>query len=483
MLAAKPGRPTGSQPRARHRPARPRSPARRTGWTAGRTTRSSPRPPCQPPLSSMAAASASDTASGFSQNTACPASRAGTTSAACVAGGVAMYTASTSSAPITSAVKVLKRDAWVLLLKGGNSARREIDCVRDDEFGVVEGSRQQVPAHRAEADDAEANRSCGHVRQSRVPPIFQSIYSFRMKPLSHDFMDDLRRLRVLREFRERGTVTATAEALHLTPSAVSQQLAGLSHDLGFPVTRKDGRRIALTPRGEALLQPRGCGLRAPRARPSRPADLRRDAPRYGPDRRLLHGAGGSVANGPRHLGRRLPRVGRLRPSERTTPALRPTGRGPPRRRDRGRLRRLTNHWRSPLSPRRSGRRRAGRRSTGRSSAAAESAHQPPRPRHGSLDHRLSRRLLCLHHRHRLRRSRVHSRYPPQVDDWLAVTQLVAHGHGVTLLPRLAQQNLPPGLTVRPVATQQHRRHLFAAVQEGAQGSPLLQAVLGHLQVL
>lgn len=93
-------------------------------------------------------------------------------------------------------------------------------------------------------------RSCP---QSGVAGFIQSIYSLHMKPLSHDFMDDLRRLRVLREFRERGTVTATAEALHLTPSAVSQQLAGLAHDLGFPITRKDGRRIALTPRGEALL--------------------------------------------------------------------------------------------------------------------------------------------------------------------------------------------------------------------------------------
>jgi DNA-binding transcriptional LysR family regulator len=66
-----------------------------------------------------------------------------------------------------------------------------------------------------------------------------------MKSLSRDFMDDLGRLRVLREFRERQSVTATAQALHLTPSAVSQQLAGLSRDLGFAVTQREGRGLVL----------------------------------------------------------------------------------------------------------------------------------------------------------------------------------------------------------------------------------------------
>ncbi|HEV7628208.1 MAG TPA: LysR family transcriptional regulator, partial [Streptomyces sp.] len=43
-------------------------------------------------------------------------------------------------------------------------------------------------------------------------------------------MIDLRRLRVLRALAEHGTVTATAAALHLTPSAVSQQLRLLARD-------------------------------------------------------------------------------------------------------------------------------------------------------------------------------------------------------------------------------------------------------------
>ncbi|MEU8616014.1 LysR family transcriptional regulator, partial [Actinoplanes sp. NPDC048791] len=46
---------------------------------------------------------------------------------------------------------------------------------------------------------------------------------------------DLRRLRLLRELRDRGTVTAVGSALHMTSSAVSQQLALLAKDVGAPL--------------------------------------------------------------------------------------------------------------------------------------------------------------------------------------------------------------------------------------------------------
>ncbi|WP_143663425.1 LysR family transcriptional regulator, partial [Streptomyces bobili] len=45
-----------------------------------------------------------------------------------------------------------------------------------------------------------------------------------MEPLSPAFTIDLRRLTVLRELQRRGSLARTAEALRLTPSAVSQQL-------------------------------------------------------------------------------------------------------------------------------------------------------------------------------------------------------------------------------------------------------------------
>lgn len=51
---------------------------------------------------------------------------------------------------------------------------------------------------------------------------------------------DIKKLRILRTLRERGTVTATAEALLMTPSAVSQQLSNLARQLGVPLLTAQG---------------------------------------------------------------------------------------------------------------------------------------------------------------------------------------------------------------------------------------------------
>lgn len=65
---------------------------------------------------------------------------------------------------------------------------------------------------------------------------------------------DLQRLRSLREVAARGTMTAAAEALSYTPSAVSQQLAALERDLGTALLERHGRRVVLTPAGRALVE-------------------------------------------------------------------------------------------------------------------------------------------------------------------------------------------------------------------------------------
>jgi DNA-binding transcriptional LysR family regulator len=59
-------------------------------------------------------------------------------------------------------------------------------------------------------------------------------------------MLDLRRLRLLRELRARGTVAAVADALQFTPSAVSQQLAALEREAGVPLLERAGRGVRLT---------------------------------------------------------------------------------------------------------------------------------------------------------------------------------------------------------------------------------------------
>lgn len=63
---------------------------------------------------------------------------------------------------------------------------------------------------------------------------------------------DVRRLRLLREFADRGTVAAVAAALSYTPSAVSQQLRALQAEVGVPLTEPAGRGLRLTDAGRSL---------------------------------------------------------------------------------------------------------------------------------------------------------------------------------------------------------------------------------------
>lgn len=65
---------------------------------------------------------------------------------------------------------------------------------------------------------------------------------------------DVKRLELLRELASRGTVGAVADAMRVTPSAVSQQLKVLEQEAGTPLTEPAGRGIALTVAGRALVQ-------------------------------------------------------------------------------------------------------------------------------------------------------------------------------------------------------------------------------------
>ncbi|OUE14329.1 LysR family transcriptional regulator [Clavibacter michiganensis] len=63
---------------------------------------------------------------------------------------------------------------------------------------------------------------------------------------------DPARLRLLRELGDRGSVVAVAVAMHVSASAVSQQLAALQAGVAVSLTVKRGRRLVLTEAGEAL---------------------------------------------------------------------------------------------------------------------------------------------------------------------------------------------------------------------------------------
>jgi DNA-binding transcriptional LysR family regulator len=62
------------------------------------------------------------------------------------------------------------------------------------------------------------------------------------------------RLRCLRELALRGSIAAAADALWLTPSAVSQQITVLHKETGVQLVERTGRGVTLTPAGRALVE-------------------------------------------------------------------------------------------------------------------------------------------------------------------------------------------------------------------------------------
>jgi molybdate transport repressor ModE-like protein len=67
-------------------------------------------------------------------------------------------------------------------------------------------------------------------------------------------MLDVNRLRVLREVARRGTLTAAAKALWITPPSVSHHIAALEHETGVKLLERVGRRVRLTPAAERLVK-------------------------------------------------------------------------------------------------------------------------------------------------------------------------------------------------------------------------------------
>jgi DNA-binding transcriptional LysR family regulator len=67
-------------------------------------------------------------------------------------------------------------------------------------------------------------------------------------------MLNVARLRMLREVASRGTLAAAAEALFMTPSAVSQQMAVLEREAGTPLLERRGRGVRLTDAGARLVE-------------------------------------------------------------------------------------------------------------------------------------------------------------------------------------------------------------------------------------
>ncbi|WP_284987086.1 LysR family transcriptional regulator [Arthrobacter sp. fls2-241-R2A-172] len=63
---------------------------------------------------------------------------------------------------------------------------------------------------------------------------------------------DFKRLQILRELADRQSVGATADAMNVTASAVSQQLKTLQAEIGVVLVEKVGRGVQLTEAGQAM---------------------------------------------------------------------------------------------------------------------------------------------------------------------------------------------------------------------------------------
>jgi DNA-binding transcriptional LysR family regulator len=304
-----------------------------------------------------------------------------------------------------------------------------------------------------------------------------------MKSVSWDFTVDWRKLRLLDELDRRRTIAATAEALHLTPSAVSQQIAGLSRDIGVPLLERRGRMVVLTGQARLLLA-HAQDMRELAERARTALDSWADGSAgYVRIASLTTGITALVA----------PALARLR-EERPGLGLRAINREPkealdlldageaelivtvdypgaPSRQDARYCRvDLIDDVMDAVLP--SDHPLAGRDSVNLADLATEPWVGPA----SSDPCGYIVNGIC-----------ATAGFTPDVrhdtQEWDAVAALVAAGAGVALVPRSAQPLRPPGLAVLPVTGAPATRPLFALLRAGTETDPAIAAVLEALRTV
>ncbi|HEX7297641.1 MAG TPA: LysR family transcriptional regulator [Solirubrobacteraceae bacterium] len=293
-------------------------------------------------------------------------------------------------------------------------------------------------------------------------------------------MVSLSRLRALSELWRRGTIAAAAEAMHLTASAVSQQLAALEREVGQPLLERNGRGVRLTPLGRVLVRHADAIFADVESLHSEVAEHvggRRADLRIGAFASAIAGVVSPAAN---ELRRTHPSV-RLQIVESEAPnafdhltgheldiIISMEAPGAPAQDD-PRIARAdlvvdelqavlpANHELASLTSVPIARLRedpwvappAGKLCGTVILAACQSAGFTPR---------------MAHH----------------TGDWTAVASLVAVGMGVALVPKLAGIEIDDRLAIRPLAPPAPARHLFVAWRRGAEHASATQAVIDAL---
>lgn len=288
---------------------------------------------------------------------------------------------------------------------------------------------------------------------------------------------DLKRLRILQTLARYGTVAAAADSLHLTPSAVSQQLAVLAKEAGVPLLEKHGRGVRLTGAAQVLLgHADAIGVQLERAR----ADLAAHA--YG-------GVGTARVSGfPTALAYLVaPAVARVRaahPGWRFSVHEKETEDALPLL-IAGELD-VAVVMNSPQVP------AADHPTVELHPLLSEPVHMAVPHDHplaardeldlaadlvdaewvltadGTACHALAMQACG--------RAGFQPRVNHFVTDFGAVYAMVAAGLGVAMMPEMSVASAPPGVLLRPLRAPAPRRHLFAAVRRGSGTTPLLRTL-------
>ncbi|MEU3369532.1 LysR substrate-binding domain-containing protein [Streptomyces sp. NPDC006660] len=290
---------------------------------------------------------------------------------------------------------------------------------------------------------------------------------------------DIRKLHILRTLREQGTVTATAEVLRMTPSAVSQQLSNLAKQLGVPLLEAHGRRVRLTDAAHLVLRHAEAVF----------AQLERaDAELAG----YLQGEAGEVRVGA--FSTAVPAL--------VVPAVRQLRRSHPALEVRVREAEAAEAF-ELLS--------AGAVDLALSLAAHAPSARDPKfallplladpldvalPAGHPLAAEPGLRLADLAHEAWIfggsgpwsqittAACEVAGFVPEQAHSaagWTAILAMVEAGMGVALVPRMAAAERRAGVVMRVLSADQPRRHVVAAVRRGAQEGPAVARVLAALR--
>lgn len=299
--------------------------------------------------------------------------------------------------------------------------------------------------------------------------------------VQNDCMIDLRRLHMLRLVHQYGTVTSAAEAMHLTPSAVSHHLRELARELKVPLLEPQGRRVRLTPAAHLLIE-HADGLLAKWEETLADLESHR-AGAAGPLRMagFTTAVGGLIAPAAGALRRDDPdlaievrecdtgeAVGLLAAGEVDIAVIEPTPEAPPAGDPRFDRETLLEEALDLIVP--VGHPLAGRGGVRLEDAAHEAwiSVQPD---------------LCAHHRQVMAYCAAAGftpRFAHKAATWSVIWSLVGNGLGVSLVPRLAGESDARVSRVALTGDGVPRRRVLTCVRRGSRANPLIARGLGAL---